>query len=96
MRPNARQAVRLQFHAYRKLVAGLGIALLQLANFALNASQLLNVMAYLVGQHVGLSKLAGRSEALRESLSAYGDPLGEVFQLRDDLLGAFGDEARAG
>ena len=29
-------------------------------------------------------------------LSAYGDPLGEAFQLRDDLLGAFGDEATTG
>jgi geranylgeranyl diphosphate synthase type I len=45
--------------------------------------------------HVGAA-LAGRYHELHEALSAYGDPLGEAFQLRDDLLGAFGDEARTG
>src|SRR5436305_107189 len=45
--------------------------------------------------HVGAA-LAGRYADLHESLSAYGDPLGEAFQLRDDLLGAFGDEAQTG
>jgi len=45
--------------------------------------------------HVGAA-LAGRLSELRVPLSAYGDPLGEAFQLRDDLLGAFGDEARTG
>jgi geranylgeranyl diphosphate synthase type I len=45
--------------------------------------------------HVGAA-LAGRLADLREPLSGYGDPLGEAFQLRDDLLGAFGDPARTG
>lgn len=36
------------------------------------------------------------SASLLRSLSAYGDPLGEAFQLRDDLLGAFGDESLTG
>jgi len=45
--------------------------------------------------HVGAA-LAGRLGELRDPLSAYGDPLGEAFQLRDDLLGAFGDEAATG
>ncbi|WP_405691472.1 polyprenyl synthetase family protein [Streptomyces sp. NBC_00057] len=40
--------------------------------------------------------LAGASGRLREGLSAYGVPLGEAFQLRDDLLGLFGDPARTG
>ncbi len=35
--------------------------------------------------------LAGRLEEARAALSAYGLPLGEAFQLRDDLLGVFGD-----
>jgi geranylgeranyl diphosphate synthase type I len=35
--------------------------------------------------------LTGRLDELGEPLSAYGLPLGEAFQLRDDLLGAFGD-----
>ena len=45
--------------------------------------------------HVGAA-LAGRLADLRAPLSAYGDPLGEAFQLRDDVLGVFGDPARTG
>ena len=45
--------------------------------------------------HVGAA-LAGRLRDLQPVLSAYGDPLGEAFQLRDDLLGAFGDEVATG
>ena len=40
--------------------------------------------------HVGAA-LAGASPELVATLSAYGVPLGEAFQLRDDLLGVFGD-----
>lgn len=40
--------------------------------------------------------LAGGYDRLSEPLSRYGDPLGEAFQLRDDVLGAFGDSARTG
>jgi geranylgeranyl diphosphate synthase type I len=45
--------------------------------------------------HLGAA-LAGRLSELAASLSAFGLPLGEAFQLRDDLLGAFGDEAVTG
>lgn len=40
--------------------------------------------------------LAGGHQVLAEPLSRYGDPLGEAFQLRDDVLGAFGDAALTG
>lgn len=40
--------------------------------------------------------LAGASTRLREGYSAYGLPLGEAFQLRDDLLGLFGDPGVTG
>lgn len=40
--------------------------------------------------------LAGAGPGLREAYSAYGLPLGEAFQLRDDLLGLFGDPERTG
>ena len=40
--------------------------------------------------------LAGRLPELADSLTAYGAPLGEAFQLRDDLLGVFGDTALTG
>ncbi|MEO7555820.1 MAG: polyprenyl synthetase family protein [Acidimicrobiales bacterium] len=45
--------------------------------------------------HVGAA-LAGDDGRSQAALSAYGEPLGEAFQLRDDLLGAFGDERRTG
>ena len=45
--------------------------------------------------HVGAA-LAGGLDDLQGVLSAYGDPLGEAFQLRDDLLGAFGEETATG
>lgn len=40
--------------------------------------------------HVG-ADLAGRLADLEPHLSAYGDPLGEAFQLRDDVLDVFGN-----
>lgn len=43
---------------------------------------------------VGIA-LGGRPDLVEPS-SRYGDPLGEAFQLRDDVLGVFGDAARTG
>lgn len=40
--------------------------------------------------------LAGAPDGLLASLSRFGVPLGEAFQLRDDVLGAFGDPAVTG
>jgi geranylgeranyl diphosphate synthase type I len=40
--------------------------------------------------HVGAA-LAGAGPRMLTALSAYGVPVGEAFQLRDDLLGVFGD-----
>jgi geranylgeranyl diphosphate synthase type I len=40
--------------------------------------------------------LAGASDAQVEALTAYANPLGEAFQLADDLLGTFGDMATTG
>jgi len=45
--------------------------------------------------HIG-SALAGCSSAVRSSLTEFGLPLGEAFQLRDDLLGVYGDPAVTG
>lgn len=45
--------------------------------------------------HVGAA-LAGRLADLAAPLSEYGDPLGEAFQLRDDILGVYGDTALTG
>jgi geranylgeranyl diphosphate synthase type I len=40
--------------------------------------------------HVGAA-LAGAGKETQEALTTFGLPLGEAFQLRDDLLGVFGD-----
>ncbi len=45
--------------------------------------------------HLGAA-LAGRRDELAATFSAYGLPLGDAFQLRDDLLGVFGDAAVTG
>jgi len=62
-----------------------------------NTHRSLNIARYKSGKytierplHFGAA-LAGGSVELQEALSAFGLPLGEAFQLRDDLLGVFGD-----
>jgi geranylgeranyl diphosphate synthase type I len=40
--------------------------------------------------------LAGATAELVDGLGAFGDPLGRAFQVRDDLLGVFGDDATTG
>jgi geranylgeranyl diphosphate synthase type I len=45
--------------------------------------------------HIGAA-LAGASPEMITQLSRFGLPLGEAFQLRDDLLGVFGDPAVTG
>ena len=45
--------------------------------------------------HLG-ALLADESTTLLSAYSAYGLPLGDAFQLRDDVLGAFGDSALTG
>jgi geranylgeranyl diphosphate synthase, type I len=45
--------------------------------------------------HLGAA-LAARLDDLAAPLTAFGVPLGEAFQMRDDLLGVFGDESITG
>ncbi|WP_203335227.1 polyprenyl synthetase family protein [Nocardioides limicola] len=45
--------------------------------------------------HIGAA-LAGAGPGTIEELTAFGLPLGEAFQLRDDVLGVFGDPASTG
>ena len=40
--------------------------------------------------------LAGAADPLLDALERVGEPLGRAFQLRDDLLGVFGDQATTG
>ena len=41
-------------------------------------------------------RLAGGSKEIEEGLEGFGAPLGEAFQLRDDLLGTFGSDSVTG
>jgi geranylgeranyl diphosphate synthase, type I len=45
--------------------------------------------------HLGAA-LAGKLDQVQSTLTAYGMPLGEAFQLRDDLLGTIGDDQLTG
>lgn len=45
--------------------------------------------------HLG-GALAGATDEIIDAYSAYGLPLGEAFQLRDDVLGVFGDPTETG
>jgi geranylgeranyl diphosphate synthase type I len=46
--------------------------------------------------HMGAALSSKYSNEILPALSAYGLPLGEAFQLRDDLLGVFGDPSVTG
>ena len=46
--------------------------------------------------HLGAAMASAASPEIFAALSAYGLPLGEAFQLRDDLLGVFGDPSVTG
>lgn len=45
--------------------------------------------------HIGAA-LAGAAPSVLDACTAFGIPLGEAFQLRDDLLGVFGDPVETG
>jgi geranylgeranyl diphosphate synthase type I len=46
--------------------------------------------------HLGAAMAAGGDAGLAGAYTAYGLPLGLAFQLRDDILGVFGDPAQTG
>jgi geranylgeranyl diphosphate synthase type I len=73
----------------------------QLAEMSTHASveviHALKTASYTVTGPLALgAHLAGASEIRVEQLARYGRPLGIAFQLRDDLLGAFGDTSATG
>ncbi len=51
---------------------------------------------YTIERPLQLGATLARRPDLVEPLSRYGDPLGEAFQLRDDVLGVFGDTLQTG
>ncbi|MCK7622353.1 polyprenyl synthetase family protein [Streptomyces sp. RS10V-4] len=85
----------------RELIAGECLEILRTGG-APDTAESLKVIRYKTAKYtveqpllIG-GALAGAGERLRAGYSAYGLPLGEAFQLRDDLLGLFGDPARTG
>ena len=62
--PHAGVAVGLQLHAHRSSAgSGLGAAGARLFHLAKGAGELLHVVSYLVGDHIGLGEIAWRMEA---------------------------------
>jgi geranylgeranyl diphosphate synthase type I len=86
----------------RELVAGECLEILHTGAAAPDTATSLKVVRYKTAKYtveqpllIG-ALLGGAGERLREGCSAYGLPLGEAFQLRDDLLGLFGDPRLTG
>ncbi|HEV2310338.1 MAG TPA: polyprenyl synthetase family protein [Acidimicrobiia bacterium] len=85
-----------------ELCVGQHLDLIGTASASTDARQAARIERYKSGKytverplHLGAA-LAGRFPELAEPLSDVGLPLGEAFQLRDDLLGVFGDSETTG
>ena len=63
VRPDAREAIGLQFEFYGERIYFARILFLKLAHFSFDPGELLNVVAEFVSENVGLRELAGRAEA---------------------------------
>ncbi|WP_030665933.1 polyprenyl synthetase family protein [Streptomyces rimosus] len=88
--------------ARAELIAGQHLDLLTTGDLDVSLETALTVVRYKTAKYtverplqVGAA-LAGADQRLMDACSAYGVPLGEAFQLRDDVLGVFGDPDRMG
>ncbi len=94
------QAAREFALVHERVVEGqiLDIACAPAAAHEVEAMHALKTASYSVRGPVLMgARLAGaREEALLDALAAFADPLGIAFQLRDDVLGVFGDAAAMG
>lgn len=91
------------FHQMRtELMAGQYLDVLEGALGKSDRSRSLKIARYKSGRYsierplIFGAALAGATNSLRESYSNYGLPLGEAFQMRDDILGVFGETAVTG
>jgi geranylgeranyl diphosphate synthase, type I len=85
-----------------ELMAGQYLDLVEQARGGGSVERALRVVRYKTAKytierplHLGAT-LAGAQPELLEAYSGYGLPLGEAFQLRDDILGVFGDPSETG
>lgn len=88
--------------AKSEVVAGQYLDIVQQARGTVTLDEALRVVRFKAAKytverplHIGAA-LGGADDTLIGALSAVGIPLGEAFQLRDDVLGVFGDPARTG
>jgi len=98
--PEAAQAVFDELRV--ELCVGQSLDLVGTATARTDAASARRIATYKSGKytverplHLGAA-LAGRYAELAEPLSAVGLPMGEAFQLRDDILGAFGESSVTG
>src|SRR5919112_1296754 len=85
-----------------EVIAGQFLDMLAQARGAFDPAEALRVVQFKTSKYTVQRPLllgaraAGGSQELCEVLAAYGLLIGEAFQLRDDLLGVFGDSALTG
>lgn len=99
---NLKNAKQLYDLMRTELLAGQYLDLLEQAKSDANLNNILQVITYKSAKytierplHMG-ALLAGADKNVIQVLTDYGIPLGIAFQLRDDLLGVFGDEKVTG
>jgi geranylgeranyl diphosphate synthase, type I len=102
-KPKAVTRGRVYFDKLRReVVAGQYLDVLAQTRRRSSASDAMRVLLYksakyTVERPLQLGAALGKADgALLRSLSSYGVPLGEAFQLRDDVLGVFGEAALTG
>jgi geranylgeranyl diphosphate synthase type I len=91
------RAKRVYDEMRSELMAGQYLDLLEQANGGGSVDRAMQVVRYKSAKytierplHIGAA-IAGAPEEIVAAYSGYGLPLGEAFQLRDDVLGVFGD-----
>jgi len=94
--PDVDRRVRDVFlRMHQEVVYGQQLDLLATSDVSL--MQQLKTGSYTLRGPLSLGAALGRAtDAQTDALLAYGRPLGEAFQMRDDLLGTFGDEGATG
>ncbi len=87
--------LRVVMAMHEEVLVGQQLDLIESAN--VSRMQQLKTGSYTVKGPVALgAALADASPAQRDALMAYAEPIGEAFQMRDDLLGTFGDPEKTG
>lgn len=90
-----REAIDVFIAIHREVVLGQQLDLL--GSKDVSRMQQLKTGSYTVRGPLALgAALAGGTDPQRRALERFGEPLGEAFQLRDDLLGTFGDPSVLG